>query len=147
MSEFVSCGVNDIIALGKNPIEELYEVKKFLMVHLNDEKLSPLYQLQKYYPKIHASFKEIQFEFTHRCVSKNLKRGVEMGIYRNNLNVEFVSRIYFTGVMSIKDNNVFPTEIFSRAQLLDYYIEYHLRGIVTPKGRNILNSIINSNQE
>ncbi|RIV46255.1 MULTISPECIES: TetR/AcrR family transcriptional regulator [Flagellimonas] len=147
MSDFITCGIDNIIALEKNPIEELYEIKKFIMVHLKDEKSSPLYQLQKYYPKIHSSLKEIQFECTHRCVAENVKRGMEMGIYRDNLNVEFVSRIYFTGVMSIKDNNVFPTEIFSRAELLDYYLEYHLRGIVTPKGRNILNSIINSNQE
>ncbi|MCB0372298.1 MAG: TetR/AcrR family transcriptional regulator [Muricauda sp.] len=147
MSDLITCGIENIIAQEQNPIEELYEIKKFVMVHLKDEKSSPLYQLQKYYPKIHASLKQIQFECTHRCVAENVKRGMELGIYRDNLNVEFVSRIYFTGVMSIKDNNVFPTDIFSRAQLLDYYLEYHLRGIVTPKGRKILNSIINSNQE
>ncbi len=83
----------------------------------------------------------------HGCVVENVKRGMEMGIYRDNLDVEFVSRIYFSGVMSIKDNNLFPTEIFSKAELLDYYLEYHLRGIVTPEGRKILNSIINSNKE
>jgi len=147
MSELITCGIDNIIALQKNPIEELYEIKRFVMVHLKDEKSSPLYQLQKYYPKIHGALKEIQFECTHRCVAENVKRGIEMGIYRENLDIEFVSRIYFSGVMSIKDNGLFPTEIFSKAQLLDYYLEYHLRGIVTPKGRKILNSIINSNQE
>lgn len=147
MSDMITCGIDHIIAQEQNPIEELYEIKKFVMVHLKDEKSSPLYQLQKYYPKIHAELKEIQFECTHRCVAENVKRGMELGIYRDNLNVEFVSRIYFSGVMSIKDNTIFPTEIFSKAHLLDYYLEYHLRGIVTPKGRKILNSIINSNQE
>ncbi|MEC3964142.1 TetR/AcrR family transcriptional regulator [Flagellimonas halotolerans] len=147
MSDTITCGIDDIVGFKKNPIEELYEIKKFIMVHLKDEKSSPLYQLQKYYPKIYTSLKEIQFECTHRCIAENVKRGMELGIYRDNLNVEFVSRIYFTGVTSIKDNNLFPTEIFSKPELLDYYLEYHLRGIVTPKGRNVLNSIINSNQE
>ena len=72
---------------------------------------------------------------------------MQMGIYRDNLNVEFVSRIYFTGITSLKDNGLFPTEIFSKAELMDYYLEYHLRGIVTPEGRKILNSIINSNNQ
>ena len=147
MTDFITCGIDDIVALEKNPIEELYEIKRFVMVHLKDEKSSPLYQLQKYYPKIYTSLKEVQFECTHRCVVKNVKRGMEMGIYRDNLNVEFVSRIYFTGITVIKDNNMFPTEMFSKPDLWDYYLEYHLRGIVTPKGRKILNSIINSNQE
>lgn len=147
MCDFITCGIDNIVSLAKNPIEELYEIKKFVMVHLKDEKSSPVYQLQKYYPKIHKALKQKQYESMHGCVSENVRRGMVMGIYRDNLDVEFVSRIYFSGVTSIKDNSLFPTEIFSKAQLLDYYLEYHLRGIVTPKGRKILNSIINSNQE
>ena len=147
MCDFITCGIDNIVDLKKNPIEELYEIKRFVMVHLKDEKSSPLYQLQKYYPKVHATLKERQYSSMHGCVIENMKRGMQMGIYRDNLNVEFVSRIYFSGVMSIKDNNLFPTKIFNKVELLDYYLEYHLRGIVTPKGRQILNSIINSNQE
>ncbi|WP_318343341.1 TetR/AcrR family transcriptional regulator [Flagellimonas baculiformis] len=147
MCDFITCGIDNIVSHQKDPIEELYEIKKFVMVHLKDEKSSPVYQLQKYYPKIHEALKQKQYESMHGCVSNNVRRGMEMGIYRDNLNVEFVSRIYFSGVTSIKDNSLFPTEIFSKAQILDYYLEYHLRGIVTPKGRKILNSIINSNQE
>ncbi|MFC4221502.1 TetR/AcrR family transcriptional regulator [Flagellimonas marina] len=143
----ISGGINEIIAQKKNPIEELYEIKKFVMLHLKDEKSSPQYQLQKYYPKISRTLKQRQYEVMLECVKDNVNRGMEMGIYRDNLNVEFISRIYFSGVSCIKDNELFPVQIFSMPQLMDYYLEYHLRGIVTPKGRKILNSIINSNQE
>ncbi len=144
---FISNGIDEIIALKKNPIDELYEIKKFVMLHLKDEKSSPQYQLQKYYPKVHETLRQKQFDVMQECVVDNINRGMEMGIYRDNLNVEFVSRIYFSGVTSIKDNSLFPLQIFSMAQLMDHYLEYHIRGIVTPKGRKILNSIINSNQE
>lgn len=144
---FISNGIDEIIALKKNPIEELYEIKKFVMLHLKDEKSSPQYQLQKYYPKVHETLRQKQYDVMQESVVDNITRGVEMGIYRDNLNVEFVSRIYFSGVTSIKDNSLFPLQIFSMAQLMDHYLEYHIRGIVTPKGRKILNSIINSNQE
>ena len=70
-----------------------------------------------------------------------------MGIYRENLNVEFVALIYFTGVTSIKDESLFPKARSTQTELMDMYLEYHLRGIVTPKGRTILNNIINSNHE
>ena len=144
---FISNGIDEIIALQKNPIEELYEIKRFAMHHLKGEKSSPQYQLQKYYPKLHQSLKKKQFEVMQDCVLDNIKRGVEMGIYRNNLNVEFVARIYFSGAISIKDNDLFPMSLFSNTQLEDDFLEYHLRGVITPKGRKILNSIINSNQE
>ncbi|MEN1784269.1 MAG: TetR/AcrR family transcriptional regulator [Bacteroidota bacterium] len=143
----VSDGIDTIIALDKNPIEELYEIKRFVMQKLKDEKASPSYQLQKYYPKIHNSLKDKQFEVMEGCIVNNIERGMAQGIYRTNLNVEFVSRIYFAGAYSIKDEVLFPNTLFSRAALFDHYLEYHLRGIVTPKGRQILNTIINSNQQ
>jgi hypothetical protein len=80
-------------------------------------------------------------------VLANVKKGVELGIYRENLNIDFVSRIYFTGVVSIKDHKIFPIDKFPMTELMDTYLEYHLRGIVTPSGRKVLNKIINSNQE
>lgn len=143
----ISGGIDYICSLEKNPIEELYEIKKFVMVHLKDEKSSPQYQLQKYYPKIHQTLRNMQFEMMQDCVVENIKKGISLGIYRENLNIEFVSRIYFSGVNSIKDIQFFPVDKFPVSTLMDDYLEYHLRGIVTPKGRKILNKIINSNQE
>ena len=143
----ISDGIDHIVELQKNPIEELYEIKKFVMLQLKDEKASPSYQLQKYYPKLYESLRQKQFDVMQECVVDNVKRGMETGIYRANLNVDFVARIYFSGVTSIKDDNLFPHHRFPLSMLMDYYLEYHLRGIVTPKGRKILNEIINSNQE
>lgn len=145
--ESVSCGIDQICLLKKNPIEELYEIKRLVMEHLNDEKTSPQYQLQKYYPRIFNTLRNKQFDMMHGCVVNNVKKGIDEGIYRDNLNIEFVARIYFWGVSSIKDSRLFPVDKFSAADLMDYYLEYHLRGIITPKGRKILNNIINSNQD
>ncbi|WP_430907183.1 TetR/AcrR family transcriptional regulator [Maribacter sp. 2-571] len=143
----ISSGINDIIAVQKNPIEELYEIKKFVMLHLKDEKSSPQYQLQKYYPKIYDDLREKEYDLMFDSVVENIKRGLELGIYRSNIDVDFVSRIYYSGAFAIKDHKIFPSSKFKAADLEDYFLEYHLRGIVTPKGRQILNGIINSNQE
>ncbi|MCK0155708.1 TetR/AcrR family transcriptional regulator [Cellulophaga sp. F20128] len=142
----IACGIDSIRESQKNPIEELYEIKKFVMIHLKDEKSSPQYQLQKYYPKIFKSIRQKQFAVMQSCVIENLERGLKQDIYRKNINVDFVSRIYFSGMTSIKDDDLFPIAKFPRALLMDDYLEYHLRGIITPKGRKILNEIINSNQ-
>ncbi|MDG1571295.1 TetR/AcrR family transcriptional regulator [Robiginitalea sp. M366] len=143
----ISHGIDCICDLGKNPIEELYEIKKFAMLHLKNEKTSPQYQLRKYYPAIFQRLQQKQFDVMQQCVVRNIRRGMEMGIYRANLNVDFVARIYFTGVTSLKDETLFPKNLLSQTELMDMYLEYHLRGIVTPKGRNVLNNIINSNCE
>ncbi|WP_299798332.1 TetR/AcrR family transcriptional regulator [uncultured Maribacter sp.] len=143
----LSNGIDLIIAMKKNAIEELYEIKKYVMSHLNDEKSSPQFQLMKYYPKIHKNLKLMQFDKMHKCILLNVDRGLEQGLFRDNINPEFVARIYFSGLNSIKDQNMFPLEQFPIGKLMDSFLEYHIRGIVTPKGKTILNNIINSNQE
>ncbi|APY10743.1 TetR family transcriptional regulator [Seonamhaeicola sp. S2-3] len=144
--ESISNGIACICELNKNPIEEIYTIKQFVMKHLKNEKSSPQYQLQKYYPKIYNSLKNKQFDVMRGCVIRNLERGVAEGLYRENINIDFISRIYFNSMMIIKDNNLFPKDKFTMSMLMNNHIEYHLRGICTPKGLDILNDHINSNQ-
>ena len=143
--ETISNEINCICEMQKNPIEELYEIKKSVMLHLKNEKTSPHYQLCKYYPEINESLKKKQFELMQACVVKNFERGIEMGLYRTNLNEEFVSRIYFLGITGIKDENLFPTNVFTKTKIMDNFLEYHLRGIITKEGLYTLNTIIKNN--
>lgn len=143
----LSAGIDSIIDRDKNPIEELYEIKKYVMAHLNDEKTSPQFQLMKYYPKIYKNIKSMHFSKMQKCVLSNVNRGIQQEIYRDNLDSEFIARIYYTGVNSVKDQNIFPQDQFPVSKLMDSFLEYHIRGIITPKGKRILNTIINSNQE
>jgi AcrR family transcriptional regulator len=141
--DVINHGIDCICELNKNPIEELYEIKKFVMTKLKDEKSSPQYQLQKYYPEIHESLKAKQFEKMQDCTLTNLNRGIEQGLYRENMDIEFISRLYFICVNGIKDETLFPSQKFPKVQLMEHYLEYHLRGIVTKKGQLILNNFIN----
>jgi hypothetical protein len=121
-----------------NPIDELFSIKKLVMENLKDEKSSPQYQLQKYYPKIYSSLKQKQFLVMQNFVIKNLKKGIEIGLYRTDIDLQFISRIYFNGMVGIKDKDLFPLNDYSMKTLMNYYLEYHLRGICSEKGKQQL---------
>lgn len=140
--ESISEGIENILTMEMDPIEELYEIKKFMMLKLKNEKSSPQYQLQKYYPEIHCTLKEKHFDKMCDCMVQNLERGIAMGLYRDNLDINFVSRIYFNGVHGIKDFNLFPPNDFPRHVLFEAFLEYHLRGIVTKDGLKVLKKFI-----
>jgi hypothetical protein len=115
------------------------------MEHLKGDDTSPIYQLQKYYPEVHKEVTQIQFDFMDNCIKKNVSKGIEKGLYRNNIDANFIARIYFIGIQGIKNLHVFPTQNFPVNELYNQYLEYHIRGIVTPQGRKILNKITNTN--
>lgn len=143
MFQLISCGIQGICQLQNDPIEEIYDIKKLVMEHLKDEKSSPHYQLQKYYPKIFNSLKSKQYDIMQTCVVDNLNRGISLGLYRDSIEPEFISKIYFTCMMSLKDKELFPLNNFSMQSLMNHYLEYHLRGICTEKGLEVLSKIIN----
>ncbi|MGY0390923.1 TetR/AcrR family transcriptional regulator [Bizionia sp. KMM 8389] len=140
--EFIAQGINTICAHNSNPIDEIYEIKKFTMLHLKDEKSSPQYQLKKYYPKIYETLKNKQFQIMQECVKNNLTRGVTEKLYRNTIDINFTSRIYINSIMNLKDPELYPPDNFSMKSLMDNYIEYHIRGISTKKGISKLENIL-----
>jgi len=140
--EVISKEINCICDLQKNPIEEIYDIKQTIMGHLKNEKSSPQYQLQKYYPKIFNSLKQKQFDLMQSCVHQNMSRGIELGVYRKTIDIPFISKLYFYTLLTIRNNEYFPLKAYSLTELLEQYYEYHLRGICTPKGLQILDTFI-----
>lgn len=134
MFSTICCGIDAICELEMNPIDEVFSIKRLVLENLKDEKSSPQYQLQKYYPKIYTSLKTKQFDVMQDCVLNNLAKGIEMKLYREAINLEFISRIYFNGMIGIKDQDLFPVKDYSMHTLMNDYLEYHLRAICTTKG-------------
>lgn len=142
----ITSGIDEICTLDQNPIEELFEIKKFIMKKLEDEQSSPQYQLQKYYPEISKMLHKNQFEKMKDCTQKNILKGIKQGLYRKNLNADLISRLYFLGITGIRNQKVFPVEKFPTKYITEEYLEYHLRGIVTPEGLLTLNKFIKDHQ-
>ncbi|ANW96916.1 TetR family transcriptional regulator [Wenyingzhuangia fucanilytica] len=147
MFDIIDNGIQGICKKKQNPIEELFDIKRFVNNILKKEDTSPQYQLQKFYPDIFESLSKKQFNTMLICVKNNLERGIKDGLYRSDLNVDFISRIYFTGMSGIKNEDIYSKEQFNQMWLIDSYLEYHLRAITTEKGLNTLTQILNNNKD
>jgi len=136
--------INEVESIGQhnyNPIEELYVISDFVQKNLKKENSSPIYQLQKYYPKIHSELIKKQFEVSYSCILRNLTTGIDAGLYRRDLNIEFISRLYFNSTVTLKDHEKFPSEDFPTSKTVNEYLDYHFNGITTNKGLKILKQI------
>ena len=105
--ESISCGIDNIREQDMNSVEEIFTIRNFMMQHLNNESASPFYQLQKFFPKIFSCLRAKQFEKMNGCMIENLEKGIRNGVFREEIPVNFISRIYFTGLTGIKDGRYF----------------------------------------
>jgi AcrR family transcriptional regulator len=138
----ISNGIDTIRAEEHNPIIEFFIIRSFLSNILKSESASPVHQLQKYFPTIYKNMREYQFDKVHTSMNENLKRGIAQGIYREDINIDFISRIYFSGVNGSKDAQLFPDSISKMEDVTLQFLEYHLRAIVTAKGLDVLTKTI-----
>jgi len=126
-----------------NPIQEFYSVKFSIMRYLSDSKDSPHYQLQKYYPKIYEKLKSLEYEKFSDQVKQNLIEGINSGLFRKKINIEFLTRLYLAGMSNLRDITIFNPHKFAISSLMENYLEYHLRAIVTEEGLQLLNKTPN----
>ncbi len=144
--ETVCEGIDCICNASPNPIQELYDIKLFVLNYLKNEKTSPQFQLKKYYPQIYQRLHLKQFKKMHESVKESLLKGIETALYRPLINVDFISKMYFIGMTGIKDNDFFSNETYNMEYLMESFLEYHLRAIVTDKGMNELEKQILNNK-
>ena len=138
----LSEGVDKIIARDLNAIAEMFAIRDFVLENLNDESASPIYQLNRFFPEISENLKTIKFRKMHTSMVANLKKGIKGGLYRPEINIDFMSRIYFTGLTGIKDNDIFPPDIYKVKETTNEYLEYHIRGIATDTGLDTLTHLL-----
>ncbi len=147
-TEYVHIQINTIItsiaSKGHNPIEENFEIKKMFKELFKNSKTSPMYQLKKYYPKAYEKLVEREWCMFSDCVGDNLRSGIELGLYRKGLDVDMISRFYFSIVFGIHEEDEHDHEKYELAHLEEAALEYHTRAIATEAGLKILVEQLNN---
>ncbi len=141
----ISLGIDHICDHSENPIEELYDVKRFVMSHMKNERMSPQFQLKKYYPEIYDRLWKNQFDKMYLCIHNSIRKGIDTGFFREEIDPDFTARLYFNGMMGIRDERIFPPKSFALTYLENSFLEYHLRALVTMKGMTVLQDFISNN--
>ena len=122
------------IELAENALAEMLQI--VLHVQQTIETINPalLFDLQRFHRTAWKHFEAHQKDFIVTTIKANLLRGMAEGLYRANLRVDFISKIYIASIPIFNDHDFFPLDDFPRAELHFEWINYHVHGIVSPQG-------------
>lgn len=124
-----------------NAIDEMLRILKHLM-ELFDEMDPKLYHdLATYYPDAWAKLDSFLGDHIYRGIHQNIKRGISEGLYVENTEADILARMYVAKVRAIMESDYFPVEKYNKSTLFRVLVEYHIRGIATEKGKNLLLTI------
>jgi len=133
--------IDNIRGQKHNAIEENFEIRKMFREMFKSADSSPIYQLKKHYPGIYDKIILREINACNTLINENIQRGIEEGLYRENINIENYTKFYYSLIFSIKEN--ISSEKESQDIELEI-LEYHTRAMATPKGiieleKNLIN--------
>jgi alpha-D-ribose 1-methylphosphonate 5-triphosphate synthase subunit PhnH len=104
-----------------------------------------MYQLEKYYPKTFKKIIANEFSVFKECITNNLEKGIQEGLYRTDLNLELITKFYLSLMLSVHDSSLYTYNKNTMNQLELHALEYHTRAIATEKGLQILQEQLEKN--
>lgn len=131
-------------------ITEMLEAHRKIDEILTINNSASLHQLKKYYPKIAQKVRSLHLPQYIKLIHRNLIKGIEQGLFRSDIDIEFSSRFFFASNIALEDTEFFPEKDFDLIQIHKLHLEYYLRSIATEKGHQKIeelkkNRIKNSN--
>ena len=125
-----------ILIDAENAVDELMGFAKHGLDEFAKVMSSPtiMYDLQKYYRDIWVHFEVGMNQRIYEGTKANIERGKNEGLYRMDVDVDIVAKFYVRQVMSILDEETFPSKHYDKVRLFTEYLIYHIHGIATSKG-------------
>lgn len=119
---------------GINAIDILLTVSK--EVASNFILVSPAItiHLKERYPAIYQDHFEKRLNFIFGKIQINITKGINQGMYRDDLSIELLGRLYLSRLIDIHNPDLFPPEKFSFETLFAVMFEDLVRSIAKPEG-------------
>jgi len=96
--------------------------------------------MKKYHNDIWVMASKQQNEKNYNLAYRLLRKGINEGIFRKDINIDIVVKIILTQMNLLVDNEVFSTDKYSRSDVFKNMVINFIRGIATNKGIELIDS-------
>lgn len=124
---------------NKNAIDALIIIIKDLKNSIDKAPLTFHYDLEKYYPATFTKYKERQSSRIRNCFEINLRKGIEEGYYREDIDVELVSLFHSIQIRQTFEQMQKASPKITKKQLVDFFIDLIVRLITNENGYKYMN--------
>lgn len=123
---------------GENAIDEVFRSFDQVKDMLSNLHPSVLFDMQKYHTNTFKKFLDFKNNFLYKIINQNLQSGIDQGLYRDDIDIEILSRYRIHSIMIAFDSDVFPSNKTELVLIEQQLTEHFLYGIATTKGQKLI---------
>jgi len=117
-----------------NAIDFLLAVSQNVSKQMKDMNPINAYELQKYYPALFREFVNKKRDHVYAQVKQNFAQGIAEGIYRNDLDIDLVARLYIQKLIDVHNPEFLESVNFGFEKVFQVMFDNHIRGIANADG-------------
>ena len=128
---------NDCIKLcdsAENAVHEIFKTMEMVVEQFKNINAIVLYDMQKYHFSAFEKFMEYRNNFLINIIANNLEKGVKEGNYREDINIDVLSKFRLESMMLAFNIVAFPPDKYNAAEVTLIMIENFLYGVSTEQG-------------
>ncbi|MDX5324909.1 MAG: TetR/AcrR family transcriptional regulator [Bacteroidota bacterium] len=132
----------EVSSATENAIDELFLLDQTISDTIKRNHPGIFFQLRKYYPATYQFLFSERQKLVMELTRKNILKGIEQGLYRDDFNVDIISFLYYSKMLMMHQE----VESMEECNVEDIIWEnkiYHIRGIATEKGLQHLKNKLN----
>ncbi len=123
---------------SENVVEFLLKITFMIRKHVTRVNPCAIMELQKYFPEGWKIFSDYKKQVFLKTITKILIRGQQEGYFRADLDPEIIAILRVEQVQLCFDDRIFPRTHFDVSQVQLQVLRHFIEGIMTPKGRELL---------
>ena len=121
-------------SIHENAIDELLEVQRIQQEVLKNYGTRLLFPLKKYHPETYEWVLKARRDMMIQASLKNLERGIQQKLYREDLQIEEIALIRYNTMVGIMEDPEMGDDASRRGEVLRYSLQLHIRSIATAQG-------------
>ncbi|MBK8951164.1 MAG: TetR/AcrR family transcriptional regulator [Chitinophagaceae bacterium] len=119
-------------------VHEIFITMDTIMQEIGNMNPMLLYDLEKFHFNAYRKFKEHKEKFLYTVIRKNIEWGIKDELYRNEIDVDVISRFRIEAMLIPFNVTVFPPGKYNMAAISEMIIEHFIYGLVTLKGHKLI---------
>ena len=122
----------------KNSIETMIANIREIKRAIEREPFLFWYDLKKFYPSLYTKYYDIQTETVRTTFEHNIRRGIEEGFYRSDIDIELLSYFHTVQMRYTFESMMDNQKTFSLKRVVDFFIDLMVHLIANEKGLKYL---------
>ena len=128
---------------SENAIASFQAITSYVLKKIREVHPSVFYDLQKYHGDAWNILENHRKEFIQQLLKDNMERGIAEGIYRDDMNLDIMPKLFLGRFETAFDPKSFPAAKFNFEEVFNEMLSFHLRGMVNDKGLKYLQERLN----